>query len=237
MISIDIFAGKEEKTRNGGLVAYIKLMVYSKRMGTIYYMRCARLLWYSHRGTILKKKMFEASLPTPDIERNKYREFLWHSVYIHPYTYILLCIFLLFCCCCCCCCPTFWLSLFFFFSSGIYKKRINTHTTHGVCVLCARWSTSTYRRRRVSRKEPLLFYNFYIVQRMSVCVCTEQEYTVQHTRRVCVERSSRAWEMESKELRKNIFFFLTFFSLPPQQSFSLPPTNQPPPPLKKYKLT
>ena len=176
MISIDIFAGKEEKTRNGGLVAYIKLMVYSKRMGTIYYMRCARLLWYSHRGTILKKKMFGASLPTPDIERNKYREFLWHSVYIHPYTYILLCIFLLFCCCCCCC-PTFWLSLFFFFSSGIYKKRINTHTTHGVCVLCARWSTSTYRRRRVSRKEPLLFYNFYIVQRMSVCVCVQSRNT------------------------------------------------------------
>ena len=59
----------------------------------------------------------------------------------------------------------------------------------------------------MSRKEPLLFYNFYSTTDVCVCVCTEQEYTVQHTSRVCVERSSRAWEMESKELRKNIFFF------------------------------
>ena len=36
----------------------------------------------------MKKKMLGASLPAPDVERNKYREFLWHSVYI--YLYILL---------------------------------------------------------------------------------------------------------------------------------------------------
>jgi hypothetical protein len=60
----------------------------------------------------------------------------------------------------------------------------------------------------VSRKEPLLFSTTSI---QVMCV-----HTHTHTRRV--EPSSRAWEMESKELKNHFFFFFLFYIATPNRS-------------------